>query len=95
MRLVRPHEPTKEVVDTQSSPPGYARRRAYKKLDQLMCRVLQLDEILHEDCAFESEKAANLKRQIRNAQQKLERLLEEIGPEEAKRAASIGAVRNG
>lgn len=50
----------------------------YKRLDELLFRILQLDEILHERSAFDSEKAAHLREQIREAQQKLDRIYDRI-----------------
>ncbi len=65
----------------------YLECRAYKELDQLLYRVLQLNEILHHNCACGSEKdctcasdkALDLKRQIWRAQKKLDRLYRKIG----------------
>lgn len=67
-------------------PADYERQRAYRRLNQLIYRVLQLDDILHRRCAFNPEKAARIKAQIQRKQNELERVLTEIDGGKRRRA---------
>lgn len=50
----------------------------YKRLNELLFRILQLDQILHERSSFDSDKAAHLRDQIRKAQKELEQIYDEL-----------------
>lgn len=67
-------------IDTASDTSGaFATCRAYRQIDQLLWRVLQLDDILHHGCAFNPKKAARIKRQLEEKQDQLERVYAQIG----------------
>lgn len=73
MRLVKTDDGRRNDRDVQP-PSDYVERRTYRKVDQLLFRILQLDEILHKDSTFNPEKAARLKEQIERAQHRIEQL---------------------
>lgn len=85
LRLVRADEISAEQRPTASTGPvpdasdAFATCRAYRKVNQLLWRVLQLDEILHHGCAFDSEKAARIERQLKEKQKQLEQIYAQIG----------------
>lgn len=82
LRLVRTDEISPKQRSTASKSPAsdaFATCRAYRKVNQLLWRVLQLDEILHHDCAFNPEKAARIERQLKEKQEQLEQVYAQIG----------------
>lgn len=72
--------------DTTDPLPDYRKQRAYRTLDRLLSRVLQLDQILHHDASFNNEKAQRIKQQIRRTQDKLDRVYAEIDNGRARRS---------
>jgi hypothetical protein len=96
LRLVRADEiPAKQRSTASKSPASdasdaFATCRAYRKVNQLLWRVLQLDEILHHDCAFNPEKAARIKRQLKEKQEQLEQIYAQIGEQRRDRRHARG-----
>jgi NH3-dependent NAD+ synthetase len=79
--------PSPESRDPEPDRPAdYEERRTYRKLDQLLYRVLQLDEILHHRCAFNPEKAGRIKDRIEQTQEKLERVYTAIDDGKTRRS---------
>mgnify|MGYP001157841058 CR=1 FL=1 len=56
----------------------YRQQRYFRKLERLLTRVLELDEILHKDAVFDKERAAKIRDQIRRSQKKLDAIYEEL-----------------
>jgi hypothetical protein len=85
LRLVRADKIPAEQRSAASKSPvpdasdAFAACRAYRKVNQLVWRVLQLDEILHHDCTFNPEKAARIERQIEEKQAQLEQIYAQLG----------------
>lgn len=78
LRLVSTPDNPPGADPPDESPPDYKRLCAYRKLDQLLFRVLQLDDILHQRCAVNPEKARRIKSQIEDVQQQLDRVYTRI-----------------
>ena len=78
LRLVPTPDDHSDTADADEPPADYMRSRTYRKLDQLLFRVLQLDEILHHRCTFDPEKASRIQAQIENVQDKLDRVYTKI-----------------
>lgn len=79
--------PSPENRDPEPNRPAdYEERRTYRKLDQLLYRVLQLDAVLHHRCAFNPEKAGRIKDRIEQAQEELERVYTEIDDGKTRRS---------
>lgn len=64
----------------------YQRSKAYRTIDRLIDRVLQLDTILHQRCTFRPEKADRVKQHLERAQDELERAYTQIDDGKARRA---------
>lgn len=82
MQLIKTDGSTKKTDAVPQPRSDYLECRTYKEVDQLLYRVLQLNEILHRNCgcrsaqtcACSTEKALDLKRKIWRAQKKLKQL---------------------
>ncbi len=86
LRLVETPSTVDDTPTSPDRPAEYEQQRAYRRLNQLIYRVLQLDDILHRRCAFNPEKAARIKAQIEKKQSELERVLTEIDDGKGRRA---------
>lgn len=86
LRLVDADSAPEAHSDAPERPADYEKQQAYRRLQQLIYRVLQLDDILHRRCAFNPEKAKRVKGQIEEKQAELERVLDEIDGGRARRA---------
>ncbi|NBB73967.1 MAG: hypothetical protein GVY35_09825 [Bacteroidetes bacterium] len=86
LRLVETPSAADDAPTTPDRPADYERQRAYRRLNQLIYRVLQLDDILHRRCAFNPEKAARIKAQIKSKQDELEHVFTEIDGGKRRRA---------
>ncbi len=78
LRLVSTPDDPSDASLSDEPPADYMRSVAYRKLNQLLFRVLQLDDILHRRCTFNPEKAGRIKAQIEDVQGRLDRLYTEI-----------------
>ena len=56
----------------------YRRRRLLRRLERVMCRVLELDELLCKDAAFDEERARAIQAQIRQKQKRLVRIYKKL-----------------
>lgn len=56
----------------------YHQQQYFRKLERLLTRVLELDEVLRKDAIFDEERAENIKEQIRRSQQKLDVIYNEL-----------------
>ena len=88
MQLVKTDDGRRNDRAAQNPPSDYVKRRTYRKVDQLLFRILQLDEILHKDSTFKPEKAARLKAQIEEAQHRIEQLYVRIDGRALRRVSS-------
>ena len=86
LRQVETSSSSENCESAPNRPADYKQLRTYRKLDQLLYRVLQLDEILHRRCAFNSEKAGRIKNRIEQTQEKLERVYTEIDDGKTRRS---------
>lgn len=77
LRLVKADDAA--ATQPSAAPDAFATCRAYRQIDQLLWRVLQLDDILHHRCAFNPKKAARIKRQLEKKQDRLEQVYAQIG----------------
>lgn len=85
LRLLSTPDDTSDSESPDEPPADYMRARAYRKLDQLLFRVLQLDDILHQRCAFKPEKAGRIKAQIDDVQDQLDRVFTQIDEGKSRR----------
>jgi hypothetical protein len=53
-------------------------RRLQREIERLLTRVLDLDTLLHHDAAFDAQRAADLKKQIKAKQKRLTVLYDQI-----------------
>jgi hypothetical protein len=86
LRLVSTPDKPPDADLPDAPPADYMRSCAYRKLDQLLFRVLQLDDILHHRCAFNPEKANRIKSQIEDVQEQLERVYTRIDDGKSRRS---------
>lgn len=86
LRLVSTPDDDPDGTDSDEPPADYMRACAYRKLGQLLFRVLQLDEILHHRCAFNPDKAGRIKAQIEAVQDQLDRVYTQIDDGKSRRA---------
>jgi len=87
LRLVSTTDDSSDATPSDEPPADYVRSVAYRKLDQLLFRVLQLDDILHQRCTFNPEKAGRIKAQIEDVQERLDRVYTTIDEGKSRRQA--------
>lgn len=86
MRLVKLDGAKSRRSDAATPPPDYKQQQKYKALEQLLYRVIQLEEIrdhhctcgMGDECACSSDKMLELKQKIWRAQKELDRLYRAI-----------------
>lgn len=58
--------------------PDYREQKHFRKLERLLTRILDLDEVLREDAPFDKERARHLQEQIRSGQKKLDTIYDAL-----------------
>lgn len=58
--------------------PEYRRQQHFRKIERLLSRVLELDEVLCKDATFDEGRIAKIRKQIRRSQKKLDAIYKEL-----------------
>lgn len=61
--------------------PEYRRQQYFRKIERLLSRILELDELLCKDAAFDETRATEIRKQIRRSQKKVDTIYKALRSE--------------